>query len=439
MNKNNRLKTIRDFTIRGKKLFLRLDFNTPLSQPDAHGIRHVEDDTRIREALPTIKYAVEQGAKVIIGSHVGRPNGKVNEAFSIVPAATKLAELLGTEVTVADDCIGEGIEYKASQLQNGQILVLENLRYHKEEEANDEHFSKQLARICDLYITDAFGTAHRKHASTYGLAAITPDRGCGFLIEKEIKYFDSMLHTPGKPFYLILGGAKVSDKIQTIQALLKRVQGVVVGGAMAYAFMKAKSETIPSEWKQPAPEDVQAAKEILAEADRRNLPFLLPIDTNSGFDIGPNTIKHYCEFLSGAKMVFWNGPLGWFEKQPYNTGTKAVAETLANLTDCVKIVGGGDTVSAINQCGEAVASKFDHLSTGGGAALEYLENEGLPGIEILKTGYRPQSADLTWNEINSKTDAEWEAEKAAKFGKDDKFGKGDGGGFGNGGNRGGRS
>ncbi len=434
MNKNSRLKTIRDFSIRGKKIFLRLDFNTPLSQPDENGIRHVEDDNRIQEALPTIKYAVEQGAKIIIGSHVGRPNGKVNEAYSILPAATKLAELLGTEVTVADDCIGEGIEYKASQLQNGQILVLENLRFHQEEEANDDHFSKQLARICDIYITDAFGTAHRKHASTYGLAAITPDRGCGFLIEKEIKYFDTMLHTPGNPFYLILGGAKVSDKIQTIQSLLKRVQGVVVGGAMAYAFMKAKGETIPADWKQPSTEDVQAAKEILAEAERRNLPFLLPTDTNSGFDIGPNTIKKYKEFLSTAKMVFWNGPLGWFEKEPYGTGTKEIADLLANLGGCVKIVGGGDTVSAINQCGTEVASKFDHLSTGGGAALEYLENEGLPGIEILKTGYRPQSADLTWNEKNSKTDAEWEAEKAAKFGKDDSFGEG----FGNG-KKGGRS
>jgi phosphoglycerate kinase len=419
MNKNSRIKTIRDFSIRGKKIFLRLDFNTPLSQSDEHGIRHVEDDNRIREALPTIKYAVEQGAKVIIGSHVGRPNGQVVEAYSILPAATKLAELLGTEVTVADDCIGEGIEYKASQLQNGQILVLENLRFHKEEEANDKHFSSQLARICDIYINDAFGTAHRKHASTYGLAAVTPDRGCGFLIEKEIKYFDSMLHTPGNPFYLILGGAKVSDKIQTIHSLMKRVQGVVVGGAMAYAFMKARGEAIPADWKQPSSEDVQAAKEILAEADRRNLPFLLPEDTHSGFDIGPNTIKKYKEFLSSAKMIFWNGPMGWFEKAPYDSGTKELAEHLSQLSNCIKIVGGGDTVSAINQCGTEVAAKFNHLSTGGGAALEYLENESLPGIEILKTGYRPQSADLTWDEKNSKTDEEWAAEKAAKFGKGD--------------------
>ena len=414
-----RLKTIRDFPLRGKRVFLRLDFNTPLSAPDANGMRRVEDDTRIREALPTIKYACEQGAKVIIGSHVGRPNGKVNPAFSILPAAEVLANLLDTEVTVADDCIGEGIEFKASQVPNGHVLILENLRFHKEEETNDPQFSKYLARICDVYITDAFGTAHRKHASTYGLPSIIPDRGCGFLIEKEIKYFESMLHTPGQPFYLILGGAKVSDKIQTIHSLMKRVQGIAVGGAMAYAFMKAKGEKIPSEWKQPAPEDVEAAKEILAEADRRKLPFLLPVDTHEGFDIGPKTIALYQEFLSKAKMVFWNGPLGWFEKPEYATGTNEIAKYLSELQGCVKIVGGGDTVSAINQCmvdGLSISTKFDHLSTGGGAALEYLENEGLPGIDILKTGYRAQSADLEWNEKNSKTDAEWEAENAEKEG-----------------------
>jgi len=428
-----RLKTIRDFPLRGKRVFLRLDFNTPLSAPDANGVRHVEDDTRIREALPTVKYAMEQGAKVIIGSHVGRPNGKYNEAFSILPAAMRLAELLDTEVTVADDCVGEGIEFKASQVPNGHVLILENLRFHKEEEANDPQFAKYLSRICDVYITDAFGTAHRKHASTYGLPAIIPDRGCGFLIEKEIKYFDSMLHTPGNPFYLILGGAKVSDKIQTIQSLMKRVQGIAVGGAMAYAFMKAKGEKIPPEWKQPAPEDVEAAKEILKEADRRKLPFLLPVDTTEGFDIGPKTIALYKDFLSKAKMVFWNGPLGWFEKPAYATGTNEIAKFLGDLKGCTKIVGGGDTVSAINQCmivNEAhvegdelpaqvsVATKFDHLSTGGGAALEYLENEGLPGIEILKTGYKAQSPTLEWNEKNS--DPNPPQDKKATKGKDQK-------------------
>jgi 3-phosphoglycerate kinase len=397
-----RIKSIKDFTLRGKRLFLRLDFNVPLSPPDEHGIRHVLDDTRIKESIPTIQYAREQGARIIIASHLGRPNGKVNEDFSMVPAALKLAELMDTEVTLMDDCIGEGIELKAAHLQNGDIMMLENLRFHKEEEENDLGFAQQLARLCDIYITDAFGTAHREHASTYRLPSIVPDRGMGFLIQKELKYFDSMLNNPAQPFYLILGGAKVSDKINTIHTLMKRVQGVVIGGAMAYAFMKAKGETIPPEWKQPAPEDVEAAKKLLAESEKKHIPFLLPTDTAQGFDIGPKTTKAYCEFLANAKMVFWNGPLGWFEKKEYALGTNAVAATLAEIS-AVKIVGGGDTVSAINQSG--FAEKFDHLSTGGGAALEYLETGALPGISILQSGYRPESPDLAWTEENS-TDGE---------------------------------
>jgi phosphoglycerate kinase len=224
-----RIKSIRDFTLRGKKLFLRLDFNVPLSGADEHGNRHVLDDTRIREAVPTIQYAREQGAKIIIASHLGRPNGKVNEDFSMMPAAMKLAELLDTEITLVDDCYGEGIELKAAQLQNGEVMMLENLRFHKEEEENDLEFAQQLAKLADIYVTDAFGTAHRKHASTHRLPSIVPDRGMGFLIQKELKFFDTMLNNPAQPFYLILGGAKVSDKINTIHSLMKRVQGVGVG------------------------------------------------------------------------------------------------------------------------------------------------------------------------------------------------------------------
>ncbi|MBS1958208.1 MAG: phosphoglycerate kinase [Bdellovibrionales bacterium] len=391
----SRIKSIRDFTIRGKRVFMRLDFNVPLSAPDAQGHRHVEDDTRIREALPTIKYAIEQGAKIIIGSHLGRPKGKRNDDYSMLPAAHHLAGLLETEVHLADDCVGEGIELRANTLVNGEILILENLRFYPEEEANDLAFTQKLARLCDIYITDAFGTAHRKHASTYRLPSIVPDRGMGFLIEKEVKYFDGILHNPAQPFYLILGGAKVSDKIKTIYSLMKRVKGVVVGGAMAYAFMKAQGQKIEAEWKQPAPEDVNAAKEILKESEKKGIPFLLPLDTNRGFDIGSMTIKKYAEFLSHAKTVFWNGPLGWFEKPDYADGTFEIAKTLA-ATSCIKVVGGGDTVAAINQAG--LASRFDHLSTGGGAALEYLENGGLPGIDILKSGHRPESPDLVWSD-----------------------------------------
>jgi phosphoglycerate kinase len=271
--------------------------------------------------------------------------------------------------------------------------MLENLRFYPEEEANDLAFAQKLVRLADIYITDAFGTAHRMHASTHRLPSIMPDRGMGFLIEKEVKYFDTILNNPAQPFFLILGGAKVSDKIKTIYSLMKRVKGVVVGGAMAYAFMKAQGQKIPAEWKQPAPEDVEAAKEILAESERKAIPFLLPLDTNQGFDIGPKTIAKYSEFLAQAKTVFWNGPLGWFEKPEYATGTNAIAQTLTE-TKCVKIVGGGDTVAAINQAG--LTDKFDHLSTGGGAALEYLENGGLPGIDVLKSGHRPESPDLIW-------------------------------------------
>lgn len=387
----SRVKSIRDFNIRGKRVFLRLDFNVPLSAPDAQGVRHVEDDTRIREALPTIRYAQEQGAKIVIGSHLGRPKGKRNDEFSMMPAAHHLAGLLDTEITLVDDCFGEGIELKVNNLLPGEILMLENLRFYPEEEANDLAFAQKLARLCDVYITDAFGTAHREHASTYRLPSIVPDRGMGFLIEKEVKYFDGILHHPAQPFYLILGGAKVSDKIQTIQSLLRQVKGVAVGGAMAYAFMKAQGQKVAPEWKQPAPEDVEAAKSILKEAEHKGIPILLPVDTNEGFDIGPKTIKNYSEFLAKAKTVFWNGPLGWFEKPAYAQGTQAIAKVLAQ-TSCVKVVGGGDTVAAIQQA--KMADQFDHLSTGGGAALEYLENGGLPGIEILKTGHRPKSPDL---------------------------------------------
>ncbi len=386
-----RLKSIRELPLRGKRVFLRLDFNVPLSAPDESGTRTVTDDTRIREALPTVRYAREQGAKLIIASHLGRPKGKRNEEFSLLPAAMRLSELIEEDVLLMDDCIGEGIELKTQQLANGGIIVLENLRFHAEEEQNDLAFAQSLAKLCDVYVTDAFGTAHREHASTHRLPSIMPDRGMGFLIEKEVKYFNQILKTPENPFYLILGGAKVSDKIKTIESLLKTVNGVVIGGAMAYAFMKARGERIEADWKQPSPEDVEAAKGILHTAEKRHIPLLLPEDTNHGCDIGPKTIETYKTFLAGAKTVFWNGPLGWFEKPEYATGTFAIAESLAE-SKAVRVVGGGDTVSAITQAG--FAEKFDHLSTGGGAALEYLENGSLPGIEVLKAPYRATSPDL---------------------------------------------
>jgi len=375
------IKSIRDLEISGKTVFMRLDFNVPLSDADADGVRKIEDDSRIVEALPTIKFAIEKGAKIILASHLGRPDGKRNPAFSLEPVALHLAELLGQEVTLADDCVGDGIEMMVHGMKPGQVLLLENLRFYKEEEANDTEFSHRLARLGQVYITDAFGTAHRKHASTYGVPAIMPARGIGFLIEKELKFLDRVMNNPKKPFYAVLGGSKVTDKIKTIESLMRHVNGFVIGGAMAHAFWAVQGDEIPAGAKHPKPADVEAARAVMQTAKKRDIPVIVPADTNLGFDIGPKSVERFVSFLSDAKTIFWNGPLGWFEKPEYAVGTFEVAKAIAQL-DAVKIVGGGDTVSAIKQSG--VADKFDHLSTGGGAVLEYLENGTLPGIEILK-------------------------------------------------------
>jgi phosphoglycerate kinase len=376
------IKSIRDLDIAGKRVFMRLDFNVPLENGA------VSDDTRIQEALPTIRYAIEKGARLILASHLGRPDGQRKPEFSLEPVATTLAELLGQEVTLADDCVGDGIELMAQGMKNGQVLLLENLRFHAEEEANDPKFSHQLASLAQVYVNDAFGTAHRKHASTYGVATLMPARGMGFLIEKELKFLDPLLHHPAKPFVAILGGAKVTDKIKTIESLLRKVDALLIGGAMGHAFWKTQGIAIPPGAKQPKPDDVEAAREIMKNAKTRELKILIPADTNQGFDIGEKTVREFTDVLSRAKTVFWNGPLGWFEKDEYSRGTFEVARALAQMS-CMKVVGGGDTVSAIKKSG--VAEKFDHLSTGGGAVLEYLEGEGLPGIDVLKLTPRQQS------------------------------------------------
>jgi len=379
------IQSIRDFDLHSKAILLRLDLNVPLTDADAQGHRSVADDNRIREALPTIKLAQEKGAKVIIASHLGRPDGKVKKEYSLEPVAAHLAELLGEDVTLADDCVGEGIELMAASLKNGQIMMLENLRFHAGEEANDPEFAAQLAKLAPVYITDAFGTAHRKHASTYGVPSIVTLKGMGLLIEKELKYLDPLLSQPKRPFYAILGGSKVTDKIATIESLLKQVDGLLIGGAMAHAFWQAQGDTVPANAKQPKPDDVEAAKLVMREAKRRNIPCLVPADTNGGFDIGAKTLAKFSEFVAHAGTIFWNGPLGWFEKPEYAVGTFELAKAVA-ATSAMKVVGGGDTVSAIQQSG--TAASFDHLSTGGGAVLEYLEGKGLPGIEILKISQR---------------------------------------------------
>lgn len=386
-----KIKSIREMEITGRRVFMRLDFNVPLSAPDSEGECHVEDDNRIQESLPTIKLAMEKGAKLILASHLGRPDGKRLPQFSMEPVANRLATLLGVEVTLADDCVGEGIEMMAQSLKNGQILLLENLRYHVGEEANDPEFVKKLVRLGEVYITDAFGTAHRKHASTYGVPAVMQNKGMGLLIEKELKYLEPLVHNPAKPFFAILGGSKVTDKIKTIESLMLHVNGLLIGGAMAHAFWAAQGDTIPAGAKQPKPADIEAARAIMRDAKKRELPLIVPSDTNQGFDIGPKTVAKFIETLRSAKTIFWNGPLGWFEKPEYAVGTFEVARAVAEMK-AVKIVGGGDTVSAIKASG--YADKFDHLSTGGGAVLEYLEGNGLPGIDILATTVRATSPNL---------------------------------------------
>lgn len=375
------LKTIRDLEITGKTVFMRLDFNVPLTDADEQGERHVADDSRIREALPTIRYAIEHGAKMVLASHLGRPKGKKVPELSMVPVAHKLVELLNQEITLADDCIGEGIELMARNLKPGQILLLENLRFHKEETENDSMFAQRLARLADVYVTDAFGACHRKHASTYGLPSLIPGKGIGFLLEKELQFLSRLLDHPQKPFVAILGGSKVSDKIETIEALMQKIDGLLVGGAMAFAFWQAQNRTIPDGAKRPSPEDVEAARNLLLHAKERQIPIHIAEDTTDGFDIGPKAIAQFKEVLSTAKTVFWNGPLGWFERDEYATGSTEIAKTLAGL-DALKIAGGGDTLAAVKKAG--MSEGFQHLSTGGGAALEFLEGEDLPGIEVLK-------------------------------------------------------
>jgi len=301
--------------------------------------------------------------------------------------ARRLAALLGTDVTLADDCIGEGIEMMVQTMKEGQVLLLENLRFHPGEEANDPEFASNLAKLGQIYITDAFGTAHRKHASTFGVPSLILNRGIGFLIEKELQFLDPLLHNPKKPFYAVLGGSKVTDKIKTIESLMRKVDGLLIGGAMAHAFWEAQGDQLPPGSKMPKKEDVAAAAAIMKEAKKRDMMLLVPSDTNQGFDIGPKTIAKFNEVLANAQTIFWNGPLGWFEKPEYSAGTFEVARFVAELS-AIKVVGGGDTVSAIKQSG--VAEKFNHLSTGGGAVLEYLEGQGLPGIDVLKLTPRQQ-------------------------------------------------
>jgi 3-phosphoglycerate kinase len=403
-------KTIKDIDIKGKRVFIRVDFNVPIKS----GV--IEDDTRIRGAMPTIKYAIEQGAKVILASHLGRPLKDKKKAeekgmpydinkYSLKVVADKLAELLGMDVQFASDSGGAEVKVQVEGLKEGEVLLLENLRLHAEEEANNADFAKQLAELCDVYVNDAFGTAHRAHASTEGITHHVEDCVAGLLMEKELNFLGKALNNPERPFVAILGGAKVSDKIPVIESLIERkVDKLIIGGAMAYTFFKAKGYTIG---KSLVEDDMMPkALEIEEMAKERGIELILPTDhqvvdsydplnsrktipidfTNTGLvglDIGVETSVIFAKALEGAKTIVWNGPMGMFEEKPFDEGTIAIAQAVAAETDngATSIVGGGDSVSAVNQAN--LDDRISHISTGGGATLEFLAGDELPGVAAL--------------------------------------------------------
>lgn len=390
--------SIRDVSLGGKRVFTRVDFNVPMT----HG--KVDDDTRIRETLPTIRFAIENGARVVLASHLGRPKGKVDPKFTLAPVAAKLSELLGKPVAFASDCIGAEAEAKSNALISGDVLLLENVRFHAEEEANDEEFSRKLAALCDgIFVSDAFGSAHRAHASVVGITKFVEQSAAGLLMEKELTYMGKAISNPDRPFVAVLGGAKVSDKIEVVQNLMKLADAMLIGGAMAYTFLK--SQGLPVGKSLVENDKLELARDLLAEAKTRNFRLVLPVDhvlaetfdspvTRTtdiadtpqgwmGLDIGPKTVALFDSEIAKARTIVWNGPLGVFEKPAYANGTLAIAKAVAaaSAKGATSIVGGGDSVAAIEQSG--VRSQISHISTGGGASLEFLAGEKLPGVEAL--------------------------------------------------------
>jgi len=392
-----RIKTLESLSVEDKRVFVRVDFNVPMKG------KTITDDNRIRAALPTLNYLLEKGAKIICASHFGRPNGKPNPDYSLEPVAQRLGELMNTDVVFADDCVGSAIGRQARDLRPGQIVVLENLRFHEGEESNSHEFAHKLSQLCDIYVNDAFGTCHRAHASTSGLPKLMKIKAAGFLLEKEIQALGKLVHNPDRPLVSILGGSKVSDKVKVIDSLMVKSAKILIGGAMAYTFLRALEVKVGN--SRVEPDKVALAKKLMERSSEANCKIILPMDHVMGLsfdnpgpavtsenahipdnmmamDIGPRTKELFKKELQGAKTVFWNGPLGVFEKPPFNEGTNFIAKVIAEVPALSKICGGGDSVAAIHQAG--VEAGFTHISTGGGASLEMVEGAAMPGIDALK-------------------------------------------------------
>lgn len=392
-----KFRTVEELSVDGKSVFLRVDLNVPLDG------KSVTDDTRIRAVLPTLKYLLDKGARVTLASHLGRPKGKPNEKYSLLPVAEKLAGLIDREVTLPDNCIGDGVKKVLMQQKPEQVVLLENLRFHAEEEANDETFARNLKGSFDFFVSDAFGTLHRAHSSTHALPRLfSPEnRAAGFLVVKELQFLSPLLESPRRPYAVIMGGAKVSDKVKVIETLIRKVDRLFLGGAMAFTFLKATGHGVGSSLVEN--EMVDRAKKMLEDAKTRGVRVYLPKDFvcgtsvenpgepvtvegmdipegRMGLDIGPQSVRLFAEGLKDTKTVFWNGPLGLFEKPPFDQGTLGIARILADYR-MTRVIGGGDSVAAVEKAG--VTQKMSHISTGGGATLEYLEGQPLPGLEAL--------------------------------------------------------